>query len=160
MTGDQSVIINADVVQAQMSRVALLSAQIYSDICHEKQPAWDNVKRHLAEVDRWSQELPECQRLETLMAIGDGMSGHRKRSLFLVHLVRHGAHVLLYEQALRSIYQATALESPAGVAFAQSFAQKAADIHDDYTAIGRQQAQIASVMYAENNIFQRCWLMM
>lgn len=155
-TRDQSVIIDADMIQAHMSRIALLSAQIYSDICHEKQPIWDTVKRHLAEVDRWSQELPDCLRLEALLSIGDGMSAHRRRSFFLVHLIRHGAHVLLYEHALGQIYQATALEPMAGVAFAQN----AADVHKDYTAVGRQQAQTVSVLYAENSIFQRCWLMM
>lgn len=153
LSADEDGILSPEVIRSHMMKIALLSAQIYSDICHEKQPCWDKVKAHLIEVDRWSQELPEALRLQTLLSIGDGMSVHRRMALFLVHIVHIGAHILLYEQTIKTLFNT----SPAPLKEVK-FAQAAADIHSDYTAACRQQAQIMRLLYTEDGIFQRCWL--
>ncbi|OJJ46568.1 hypothetical protein ASPZODRAFT_1973151 [Penicilliopsis zonata CBS 506.65] len=151
-------VVSADLIQMQMSRIALLCAQIYSEICHMKEPAWETVNERLRQADRWSQELPAALQLQTLLQVGDdGLSAPRRRALFLVHMIHIGSHVLLYQHVLGTTWRTVTAGDPFSV---MGFLQSSACIHSAYTAVTRQQSQMCFMLYRQNGVFQRCWLVM
>jgi hypothetical protein len=140
-----------------MSKIALMSAQIYTKIRHSYSLSWQDVEQLSTELDIWRQELPETLRLQNLVS-GNGTEKipiSQKRALMLVHMVYIGTRLILYQHMIRQSQQPVTDISEASRLF-----RMPEDIHRDYATFAQQLARVISLLYQDKGIFTRCWLIM
>ena len=138
-----------------MSKIALMSAQIYTRICHASSLSWQDIEQMSTELDMWHQELPEILRLQNLVSESNTMSTSQNRALMLVHLVYIDTHLLLYQHVIRQ-----PRHQKADIFQASNLLQMPENIQQNFTIFAQQLARIISLLYQHESIFARCWLIM
>jgi hypothetical protein len=138
-----------------MSKIALMTAQIYSKFPHSDRLSWRDIEQLSTELDIWRQELPEELRLQNLVSGSRtvGIPVSQKRALMLVHMVYIGTRLLLYQHMIRQSQQPVT-----DISEASRLLQMPENIHRDYTEFAQQLARVISLLYQDKSLFMRCWL--
>jgi hypothetical protein len=144
-----------NMMQFQMSKIALMSAKICTRIRYASSLSWQDIEQMSTELDIWRQELPETLRLQNLSLESNAIPIPQKQALMLVHLVYIGTHLLLYQRMIRQPQH-----PKADVFQAFNLLQMPEDIQQNYTTFAQQLARIIALLYRDKCIFSRCWLIM
>lgn len=148
-------------IQAQMSKIALISAQIYADLQSLDKLTWQDTTKFTDMLDSWYHELPTSLHLAALLSPANPLSLAQTRSLMLVHVIYLGTRLHLHQHLLKLIELqdqrsggvSTQIESSAACQVPQM-------VRYEYTGFAQQQARIITLLYQNKAVFTRCWLVM
>ncbi|KAK4164318.1 hypothetical protein QBC43DRAFT_317945 [Cladorrhinum sp. PSN259] len=143
----------AEMVQTEMTKIALLKASILKTHLANKELTVYGMKGIIKELQEWHERLPPQMQLAKL---GDfNLAPGIRWSVYHVHLLYLGAYMLVY----RRIAAQCVREYREGEKFVLT--------NDDSTLVGlvdqgvtaaRDSARILGLLHADKGIFQRCWL--
>ena len=148
-------------IQAQMSKIALTSAQIYTELQGIGSFSWTDTARFTHMLDGWYHELPKSLHLTALISPDNQLSVPETRSLLLVHVTYLGTRLLLYQHLLKVVK----LQSQSSGALGTETASNEGfyvpqTVRQEYTGFAQQQARVISILYQNNAVFTKCWLVM
>jgi len=146
-------------IQAQMSKIALTSAQIYTELQGIGSFSWTDTARFTHMLDGWYHELPKSLHLTALISLNNQLSVPETRSLLLVHVTYLGTRLLLYQHLLKVVK----LQSQGSGGLRTETASNEGFyvpqmVRQEYTGFAQQQARVISILYQNNAVFTKCWL--
>lgn len=148
-------------IQAQMSKIALTSAQIYAALQRTDQLAWPDTTKFTEMLDSWYHELPTSLHLAALVSPDNQLSLAQTRSLMLVHVIYLGTRLHLHQHLLKLIESRSQHSARVSGQLEPSVTfQVPQVVRHEYTGFAQQQARIISLLYQNKAVFTRCWLVM
>ncbi|KAI0512683.1 hypothetical protein F5B22DRAFT_614851 [Xylaria bambusicola] len=143
----------SEVVQTEMTKIAVLKARILHMHLACKYLTPDALNSMIRDLQDWYDRLPQQMQLQHLS--GQELSHEVRRSIYHVHLLYLGAHMLLFRRIVAENTQNLGREPPKLW-------------HPSSELLSRQcpsaviaasmSARIFKLLLDENGIFQRCWL--
>lgn len=143
------------VVQAEMTKIVLLKAGILRNHLAVQELTTFGMDGILRELSDWHGQLPEPMKLHSLH--GDVCPPLVRWSIYHVHLLYHGAFMLVYRRIAAHCVRlqrsgrdlASASREPALVRLV-----------DQGITSARDTARIVSLLLSEQGVFKRCWIVM
>lgn len=139
-----------------MTRISLLKAEILRTHLALKELTAPALNSALKALDAWHESLPVEIRLQNLHSTD--MDDITRRSLYHVHLLYLGAHILLYRRIASQLIQ----KKPSGGSkpVRDEWEQTLLLHAEKGITAAKHSARILGLLLAEQGIFQRCWLVM
>ncbi|KAL2796610.1 hypothetical protein BJX66DRAFT_335854 [Aspergillus keveii] len=148
-------------IQYTMTKLALIGSEIQNEIVSSPQDYWSHANPLSVKLDRWYQELPAELHLAALSRIEEEMTltELQKRGTYMMHLLYIDSRLQLCCQLLNAA-QTTSREDPDPFflqALCRSVPEQFFDIH---TGFAIQLAKILCLMFTNQAIMTRCWVVM
>ncbi|KAK5656726.1 hypothetical protein OQA88_4274 [Cercophora sp. LCS_1] len=141
-------------VQSEMTRISLLKAEILRTHLSLKELTAPALNSALEALEKWHKGLPRAMRLEHLHE--KDLEDIVRRSLFHVHLLYLGAHILLYRRIASQLIQK---QRPGSTEVVRDEWEKTLLSHAEKgITAAKHSARILGLLLAEQGIFKRCWL--
>lgn len=142
-----------------MTRISLLNAEILRTHLSLKELTTTALDSALKALQDWHNNLAPPMRLANLAK--QDLPDIIRRSLFHVHLLYLGAHILLYRRIASQLVQPFDFDPAEGSEPNWDQQQRALLEHADKgITAAKHSARILGLLLAENGIFKRCWLVM
>ncbi|KAL4804562.1 hypothetical protein BDV18DRAFT_142214, partial [Aspergillus unguis] len=147
--------ISRSLVQSQVFKIAMLSAETYETISARPKPCMSDLKELSTRLDIWLWELPESMRLGSLTSANRNFDA-AKRPLLFLHMIHVTSQITLYEQVMLTVLKRVV--DPADELLAREVFRLPSEIHQTYEAFAQQLARMIRLLYEEDCILARCWL--
>ncbi|KAL4994371.1 hypothetical protein BDV10DRAFT_189107 [Aspergillus recurvatus] len=151
--------LSPDLIRRQVFKIAFVSAQVY-DIAHSAACLSMDDLQHLSiKLDTWLSELPDCMRLDSLVAEDGSVSADfdaESRPLLFLHMIHITSRITLYERVLQ--FNLKQSVSPSDELAVREVLRVPADIHQIYESFAQYLARLIRLLYDKECILARCWL--
>lgn len=151
-------------IQSQITRLALLASGIQGEVAHyQPGDCWIHANKLSSKLDLWHQALPPDLHLAVLNKQEKTLTLFQERALCLMHMLYIDARLQLYCRLFKASHHAEKEDleqeqnSPSIEDLFQKVPRHISEVHTDFAV---QLARIASLLYSEQAIFTRCWLVM
>lgn len=133
-------------VPAQLSRIALICARVYSNANFESYISWEETEALSQEVDKWQEELPERFLLQNLLSGDQFFCFEGQLPLCIVHMVHLECRLFAYKGKMQQSEMTEILRIPQGTLFS-------------LRELSRQVSRIVRLIHRYSE-FGKCWLVM
>ncbi|KAL2813011.1 hypothetical protein BJX63DRAFT_432299 [Aspergillus granulosus] len=147
-------------IQYYMTKLALIASEIQNEIVLCQQDYWNHADPLSKKLDLWYQELPLELHLAALSKLEEEKTVTilQKRGAYMMHMLYIDSRLQLCCQLLNA---AQAFQSDSDPLFLESlFNQAPGHFWDTNTGFAIQLSKILSLMFTNQAIMTRCWLVM
>ncbi|KAL3462127.1 hypothetical protein BJX64DRAFT_148626 [Aspergillus heterothallicus] len=160
-TSENASALTTRLIQSQMTKLTIVASGIQDEISSYGPDYWAHADVLSSRLDAWYQSLPPDLHLSALAIPGNNPKQRRmnilqERALYLMHMLYIDMRLQLYCQLLKSSY-VIAAEQEEGF-LERLFQQIPPQIADAHREFAMQLTRIVSLLFEENAIMTRCWL--
>ncbi|EXJ93934.1 hypothetical protein A1O1_02327 [Capronia coronata CBS 617.96] len=146
-------------IQAQMSAVGILLANILKDVYRSSSVVFSIVRKHSTILEDWRRSLPAPMQLSSILdpgfSGGAGLEERHRRSLMLVHIMGFGAQILLQRRLLVAMADCEMNKRWT----LDGSREEGASIRQECVAAAKSCVQLFDCLgYTTASMFRRCWL--
>ncbi|KAH8430979.1 fungal specific transcription factor domain-containing protein [Aspergillus melleus] len=146
-------------IQSYMTRLVLVASEILAEMAEcQDSSFWIHADRLAGQLDQWHQALPPELHLAALSSVDRTLT--QEKALYLMHMMYIDSRLQLYCRLLEGFQNCTGGPSPQPSVhlLGSLFNQVPKHMCETYTAFSIQLARIASLLYSQEVIMTRCWL--
>jgi hypothetical protein len=140
-----------------MAKICLLNANMFRTQLTLKHLTVSAIESILGDLQEWHRALPDAMRLSRVG--GDAFPEEAKRSISHVHLLYLGAIMLLYRRIASELARYRVPEARERV-LPYALEGTVAKIAGEAALAARTSARLLKLLYDDDGIFKRCWLVM
>ncbi|KAJ4535828.1 hypothetical protein HRR86_001966 [Exophiala dermatitidis] len=142
-------------IQAQMSAVGILMANILRDVYRSSSAVFSIVKKHARILDDWRRSLPGYMQLSAILdSSSENLEEKHRRSLVLVHIMGYGAQILLQRRLLVAMAECKMNKRWT----LDGSREEGAAVHQECVTAAVTCVQLLEFLSYTGNMLRRCWL--
>ncbi|KAL4757333.1 Zn(II)2Cys6 transcription factor [Aspergillus foveolatus] len=153
-------------IQNQMTKLALLASGIQDEMVLRQADYWAHADRLSLKLDLWHQGLPPQLHLAALNKPEKSVTVLQERAIYMMHMLYIDSRLQLYCQLLKASQSGTngtgigadQFQQDPGCSPETLFKQVPKHIYDVHTDFSIQLARIIMLMFSNEAIMTRCWL--
>ncbi|KAJ5087439.1 hypothetical protein N7456_011055 [Penicillium angulare] len=143
-------------IQSQMAKMVLLAVEEYKKITQLRSDLWTEIHRGSDSLNNWLRELPASLHLSALGETDTDLTPQQVTAIYLMHTLFIDTHLLLYFRFIDFSYRSDA--NADGLAIERIFLDMPHSIFSTYTEFSIQLARIIALLYDQEKVFARCWM--
>lgn len=141
-----------------MTKLALLASQIQAKITPLRDGSWSKADELSADLDKWYYSLPPDLQLATLTKQEEAVTSQQRYGIYLMHMLHVDMRLQLFCRLIKGFAAHREMQD---LSFLETFYHQIPRQNlDDHKDFSIQLARIASLLYEEEAILARCWLVM
>lgn len=145
-------------IQSQMTRLALVSSGLQSEMAQSSQVDWVHTEMLSTKLDQWYEDIPPALHIAALGASNKVMTDVQKRAIYMMHTLYIDSRLQLYCR----LFKASQVSQRDSDPFLLETLLKRTPLHFSklHADYANTLARILSLMFDEGNLMTRSWLIM
>ena len=141
-----------------MAKLVVLAVDEFKKISELGSDMWTDIHKGSENLNIWYQELPPSLHLSKLGEAENGLTPQQVTAIYLMHTLFIDVHLLLYFRSIDFYFRLHTQDD--GFAIDRIIFQMPQSIFSTYTSFSIQLARILLLLYHQERIFARCWIIM